>query len=466
MISSCTIEEKEGSAVDNLGLARTQLVHLLLMNAENLGAEQEEHQSNGCLNQTHRDAAHRNCEDGGKRHNKHFNDRLQGICVAVVVQGAALGLGVHDAQQGNADGHHTGGPAEDENGALKPEVVEQLASDNKDKAEGGERAQHTQQEDGAGKFHNHGDGDGGYAEAHQVVGDHAADTALHVLVYAVTEGGMVDNRLDNNAKDHGQAHDGQLNVGQILLVPVIEFVAGQSGNERQGQVPGQRVHRHRVDGLFAHGGTLAGGNDAGAAILRQRLGLVHQTGSAFAGRVVDAGDSNKQAGEQAHGGKGLAQNYAVLTAQQVVQRGADGGGVAVSAAVARGHEKGNLREYIGEDGHDQRSAHQQGHAEAQKLRAHIDTEGVAYMGKYLLQAGLLLFAQKQAAEQDTHQHVGVGSNLSAPGDDIQELGSQQQSHDAGQDRGRNIEHLQELDMGAQELGDDQQEGHKREVVQE
>ena len=135
------------------------------------------------------------------------------------------------------------------------------------------------------------------------------------------------------------------------------------------------------------------------------------------------------------------------------------------AAVAGGHQQGDFCKDVREQERDQRAAHQQSNAEAEELRTHIDAEGIAHLGENLFQAGLFLLAQEQTAEQHAHQHIGVGADLTAPGDQIQELRPKQQSQYPGHEGGGDVEHLQELDLGPHKLSDHQQQGHKTEIRQ-
>ena len=83
--------------------------------------------------------------------------------------------------------------------------------------------------------------------------------------------------------------------------------------------------------------------------------------------------------------------------------------------------QGNLNKYFREQKHDQCAADQHSDSKTEKFSTHVHAERVSHLFKRLLCAGPAFFAQKQAAKQYAYQHIGIGTDPAAPGNDVEEL---------------------------------------------
>ena len=307
---------------------------------------------------------------------------------------------------------------------------------------------------------------GADAGDHQKVGSGALDALDRAAVYVLVGAGLVQQGVDDQACDQGQAElrDGDLVVEGVqgeACKPLGSGIAGPAGGHNDAQMKAQVVQADACHGALGAGLLLFRGNQAGTHLNGQLLGVLNVVAVALTGAPVDDDHARDDAAHDTDGSAGVAQVGHVLDAH-FFQSSADSGSGAVAAVEAGSHHEaeGLIQSGIelGEDADGQQHTNgvlQHGDAGDVEEHAHHLGAGHGALGGLVADGG--------SSEDHDDQHAGVSTEGRGQGKDAESLngalGAEQQGQEAC-DNGRGDQNfLEQLDFCAQELADQQQSAH-------
>lgn len=183
--------------------ARPQHIILPLINAVHFGTDTEEDNPDDQAHRArnHREAIHDQCRQDSDQAD--FNEGQQHIGHPVIFQGLAPVLRIHDAQQGNADCHHSRRPPENEDASFEPVLMVQFPADKIQIPGAEEHTDDGQDEDRDDILYDDGDPDCGNAEGNEEIGRRTAHMADHLFIHIVLDMEHFDHALYRHTAQHG-----------------------------------------------------------------------------------------------------------------------------------------------------------------------------------------------------------------------------------------------------------------------